>query len=510
MSTLQPRPHPRKKRSRSLLPRPILVLHRWLGVFVGLLMTIWCLSGFVMIYVDYPRLEPAAQMQGLAALHVPPPSAFGAVDMAPDTPIASARVEMMAGRPVLRVVPGQSTDRAIPQIRTIPATFDLATGKPLAAPDPQDIGRIAQDFASGHGIAGDAAEPAATGIDQWTVQTYKRNAPLYRVDFAEGAGTEIYISGKSGEVVQETTRFQRFWGWLGAVPHWLYPTMLRQNGALWNEVVVWTSLAGCFLTVTGIWAGIARVRRKREGHIGSPYKGLWWWHHVFGLFFGLLTLTWVASGLFSMNPWGFLDSMAGLAERERLAGAMTWRDVRHALSAMHDIPDGALRIETAPLRGSTFLLVTKRSGSAQRFDAAGQASALTERELRGALGDGPVTSSLALLQDEDAYYYRHRFAAPLPVWRAVLADAETTRLYIDPTSGQILRAFDRNGRGFRWLQDGLHSLDFPVLRKRPWWDFVVLPLLAAVTLVCATGTWMAWNKLRRDLRRVWRRRIRRG
>lgn len=505
MTTLQPR----AVRSRSLLPRPILVLHRWLGVFVGLVMTIWCLSGFVMIYVDYPRLEPSAQVKGLAPMHLPQPAAFAAVDIAPDTPIASARMEMMAGRPILRVVAADTADRPIPQMRTIPAAFDLASGKPLALPGTPDIGRVAADFAERHGIAGSAATPVETDIDQWTVQTYKRNAPLFRVDFADPAGTEIYISGKSGEVVQETTRFQRFWGWLGAVPHWLYPTILRQDGALWTQVVIWTSLAGCFLTATGIWAGIARVRRKRDGNIGSPYKGLWWWHHVFGLFFGLLTLTWVASGLFSMNPWGFLDSMAGLAERERLAGPMYWRDVQYAFSAIHDLPSGAVRVETAPLGGRTFLLVSRHDGTRVRFDATGNSSPLTEPELRAALTGPMAAASLDLMREEDAYYYRHRFAAPLPVWRAVLADAEKTRLYIDPTSGQIVRAFDRNGRGFRWLQDGLHSLDFPVLRKRPWWDLVVLPLLAAVTLVCATGTWMAWNKVRRDVRRMWRRTLKR-
>lgn len=505
MTTLQPRAKPR----HSLLPRPILVLHRWLGVFVGLLMTIWCLSGFVMIYVDYPRLEPSAQVRGLAPLHLPPADGLQAVDIAPDAPIASARVEMLAGRAVLRIVPGEATDRAIPQMRAIPSAFDLAGGMPLTPPGPQAVRRIAEDFARGHGIAGPPVAPVETGIDQWTVQTYKRNAPLYRVDFADRAGTEIYISGKSGEAVQKTSRFQRFWGWLGAVPHWLYPTLLRQDGALWNQVVIWTSLAGCFLTMTGIWAGIARIRRKRDGTIGSPYKGLWWWHHVFGLFFGLLTLTWVASGLFSMNPWGFLDSRAGPAERERLAGPMPWRDVRQALLALHDLPGRAVRIETAPLGGKTFLLVSEGSGATHRYDAAGRQAPLTGRELRAALSGQPALASLDLMTGEDAYYYRHRFPAPLPVWRAVLADAETTRLYIDPASGQIVRAFDRGGRGFRWLQDGLHSLDFPVLRQRPWWDLVVLPLLAAVTLVCATGTWMAWNKVRRDLRRVWWRRARR-
>jgi hypothetical protein len=71
-------------------------------------------------------------------------------------------------------------------------------------------------------------------------------------------------------------------------------------------------------------------------------------------------------------------------------------------------------------------------------------------------------------------------------------------------SGRLLRAVDRNGRGFRWLQDGLHRLDLPLLRRRPWWDLVVLPLLAAVMFVCGTGTWMAWNKVRRDVRCLFR------
>lgn len=493
------------------MPRAVLIAHRWLGVFVGLLMTLWCLSGFVMIYVDYPRLEPGAQVRGLAPLRLPAQAALGAVDIPADLPITSARVEMRAGRPVLRVVPAASADRPIPQMRTTPAAFDLETGRPLGPPSPAELRRIAADFAKGHGIASSAQPLTETGMDQWTVQTYRRNAPLYRADYGDPAGTEIYISGTSGEVVQRTTRFQRFWGWLGAVPHWLYPTILRQDGALWSQVVIWTSLAGCFLTMTGIWAGIVRVRRRRDGTIGSPYKGLWWWHHVFGLFFGLLTLTWAASGLLSMNPWGLLDSMGGFAERQGLAGTPRWSEMRGALSAAAKVSEQragtAVRIETAPLGGRMFLLAVNADGETRRFDAKGTAAPLREQELRAALAGTPQLGSLDLLAEEDAYYYGRKSPARLPVWRAVLKDGEQTRLYIDAASGQLLRAFDRNGRSYRWLQDGLHSLDFPVLRKRPWWDLVVLPLLAAVTLVCATGTWMAWNKVLRDWRR-WRRRRR--
>ncbi|MET0365814.1 MAG: PepSY domain-containing protein [Sphingobium sp.] len=485
--------------------KPVLVLHRWLGVVVGAIMTLWCLSGFVMMYADYPRLLPAEQLRGLAPLTPVPADGLARVALPDDIPLASARVEMMAGRPVLRIVPAIDPGRPIAQMRVTPDAFDLATGEPLAPLSATDIAKVAASFGRESGIAGGVGAITETGIDQWTVQAYRRNAPLYRIDYADPAGSQAYVSGRTGEVVQTTTRIERFWGWLGAVPHWLYPTILRQNGQLWDHVVVWTSLAGCFLTVTGLWAGIARLRRKRDGTIGSPFRRLWWWHHIFGLWFGLFTLTWVASGLFSMNPWGFLDSMAGFAERQRLAGTMHWGEVRNAIAVLPRLPQHAVRLETAPLGGQLHMVATAGDGQSVRLAANGNPAPLGETELRRALRRGPPLASLDLLREEDSYYYSHKVPASLPVWRAVLRDAEQTRLYIAPVSGRLIRTFDSNQRKFRWLQDGLHSLDLPVLRTRPIWDLVVLPLLAMVTIVCATGTWMGFGKVRRDLRRFRRR-----
>ncbi|MGC4110293.1 MAG: PepSY domain-containing protein [Nocardioides sp.] len=486
--------------------RPILFLHRWLGVVVGLVMTLWCLSGFVMMYADYPRLLPADQLQGLAPLQLATAERLQAVPLPDDQPLTSARIEMLAGRLVLRVIRAHDPGRPIAQMRATPTAFDLVTGHAIETVPKADVATAARTFAAHTGVAGPLEALVLTPMDQWTVQAYRQNAPLYRADFADPAGTELYVSGKSGEVVQRTTRFQRFWGWLGAVPHWLYPTMLRQNGELWSQVVIWTSLAGCFLTVTGLWTGIARLRRRPGGTIGSPFRGIWWWHHVFGLFFGLLTVTWIASGLFSMNPWGFLNSMAGFAERQTLAGTIRWSQARAALAALPEAPAGTVRLETAPLNGQVHLVAIARDGRLNRFSQTGSTAPLRRDELRQALAAHFQLGSLVLLREEDSYYYAHRSPAPLPVWRAVLTDSEQTQLYIDPVSGQLVRAFDRNGRAFRWLQDGLHSLDFPALRKHPVRDIVVLPLLALVTLVCVTGTWMGLTKIRRDVRRMKRRR----
>jgi len=487
--------------------RSILFLHRWLGVLIGLLMTIWCLSGFVMMYVDYPRLTSAAQMKGLEPLHLPARDIFARIDLADDIPLAAASVEMVAGRPVLRLKPGADT-RPAEQMRITPAAFDLTTAKPLKPMTQREMRCIAENFGKARRIGGDLSTLEQTDMDQWTVQSYRGNAPLYRADFADDAGTQIYIANQSGEVVQETTRFQRFWGWLGAVPHWLYPTLLRQNGPLWAQVVIWTSVIGCFLTVTGLWVGIARLRRKRDGSIGSPFRGIWWWHHIFGLFFGILMLTWVASGLLSMNPWGLLDTSGGYVERNQLAGQMRWADVRSALRTLPNLGSDTVRVETAPLNGQAFLITTRRDGSAKRL-ADGEPTPLARAELQDALHAQLGLQALERIDHEDSYYYSHKNPVRLPVWRAVMSDEDQTLLYIDSVTGEVIRGFDSNGRDFRWLHRGFHSLDLPVLRTRPIWDLVVIPLLAMVTLVCATGTWMAWNKVKRDIHRWHRRRRKR-
>ncbi|HMI19939.1 MAG TPA: PepSY domain-containing protein [Sphingomonas sp.] len=487
--------------------RSILFIHRWLGVVIGFIMTIWCLSGFVMMYSDYPRLMPAEQLHGLSPLTMPSADALKRIDLPPDTALWSAKLEMLDQRPVLRIIPAIDPDKPLSGMRALPRVYDLATGKPLAPLSVEQVRHVGALFAKRLGIAGAPVAVTPIKVDQWTVQV-SRNQPLYRIDFDDSARSTIYVAGSTGEVVQQTTGRERFWGWLGSVPHWLYPTILRANGPLWDQVVVWTSLTGCFLTVTGLFVGVMRLRRDRAGKLGSPYGGIWWWHHMFGLFFGVLTLTWVASGLFSMNPWGFLDSTAGFAERNRLAGHTDWADVRAALSALPSAPAGAVRLETAPLGGAIYIAATTGDGRVTRLDYQGRVTPLDEATLRKALANGPAIRSLTLLRDEDSYYYSHRYLAKLPVWRGILADEQRTRLYIDPSSGIPIQVIDRGGRNYRWLMQGLHDLDLPVLRSRPLWDIIVLPLLTMVTAVCATGTWMGFRKVKRDFLRARRRSFR--
>jgi hypothetical protein len=459
------------------------VLHRYLGVALGALMLIWCLSGMVMLFVAYPSVgqdERAAHLPRIDWSHC------CVIDgaAAPDARVASAAIEQLAGAPVLRLRLEGGPSR----------TIDLTNGHPVAGLSRDQALAVAQTW-------GDPAAMTPVTRDQWTVSgEFNRARPFWRIRLADGAATDLYVSQKTGQVAQRTTGAGRVLNWLGAVPHWLYPTILRQDARLWTQVVIWTSLAGTFLTLVGLYLGLMSWRPFGDARL-SPFRGLMTWHHLTGLATGLLTLTWVASGLFSMNPWGFLESPDDPA-LARIAGpAPRFAQVQVALDsvAAQALRVGQLRLAT--LDGRAFVL----AGGA-RFDDLGHAEPMTPAELTAAGARLGRVASQGLMRTEDAYYFRHHDPLTLPVWRVILADGR--RAYLDPQSGALIANVDAASKGYRWLHEGLHRLDFvPGFRRGPVWAGVTLLLLAAVSFGVGSGVWLGWRRIGLDLHHL-RRRLR--
>ena len=118
-----------------------------------------------------------------------------------------------------------------------------------------------------------------------------------------------------------TTFRQRFLNWMGAVIHWLYPTALRQHTDVWLQVVIWLTIVSLFLTIIGVYIGLRQFGTRHNSR-PSPYRGWALWHHYAGLVFGLFTLTWLTSGLFSVNPFGALEGREFHDEHQRLKGGV--------------------------------------------------------------------------------------------------------------------------------------------------------------------------------------------
>jgi hypothetical protein len=476
----------------------LVVLHRYLGVALGLLMLLWFLSGIVMMYVPYPQRGESERTSALAPIPWAPCCNFSGVTLAGGNLVEAAQVENIADRPALRLRSGGA------QLVT-----DLAAGHPFMVGE-AEASRIAEITAERIAASAPAIAPGEKiENDQWTVgDNSVGRRPLYRFMLEDAAETRLYVSSITGEVVVWTTRDQRFWNWLGAIPHWLYFTELRRNSALWVQIIIWTSLLGTFLTVIGLYLGIARFRAGRGGRV-SPYYGWFYWHHITGLVFGIVTLTWVMSGLLSMQPWGFLESRAG-NERQLLAGAYPqWNEVQTSLDTIRDeAMADIVSLSAAPFGGDLFWLATHQDGHMTRLDAYGTPAPIGPEDLTRAaqrLAGERAIASTETLNAEDAYYFRFQGFAErdplvLPVFRITLSDTESTRYYLDPSTGQLLLRVDAAERGYRWLFNGLHRWDFTAtLRSRPLWDIVVLFLMLGSTLGVATGVYLAIRRIRLDL-----------
>lgn len=477
--------------------RFLFLAHRYLGIAVGLVMLLWTVSGIIMMYQEYPELDSVERRALLAPIELSRCCATPPAPVFTERGFRAAVLEMQADTPVLRVTP---LDQA-------PVSYALENGRPLLAVDETQAQAIADAFAMRLYPGSSADLDARIDIDQWTVSgAYNFHRPLYHYRLADEAGTELYVSSRNGEIVQLTTTRERVWGYLGAVIHWLYPTVLRQHSTAWSQTVIWLSVMGVFLTAVGLYIGIRQFLRRRKGR-ASPYRGMALLHHYTGLVFGILTLTWVLSGLFSMNPWGALQGEGIAAEAQRLTERpLSWMDIEAFLDTVQVSANESqtLQYRLVSLAGSPQVIAYDGRGNGQRLDPDTLGPApLGEADLSdlaNRLQPGRAIASTALIEESDAYYYEHHLPQEFPVYRVIFADDESRRYYLSPVDGRIVRKIDRETRWYRWLFNGLHRGDFTALsRSRPLWDGFMLILLLGVTAVCVSGCVMAWRRLRRDL-----------
>ena len=307
-----------------------------------------------------------------------------------------------------------------------------------------------------------------------------------------------------------TTFRQRVLNWMGAVIHWLYPTVLRQHTGVWLQVVIWLTILSLFLTVIGVYIGLRQFKTRRNGH-RSPYLGWWLWHHYAGLVFGLFTLTWLISGLFSVNPFGALEGRGFLAENQRLrGGAVNFEHASTFIGTLpaDEIPSTAVRLDVSVVGAHLYSIASDKEGERVRLNAGTlKPETLSEGFFAQAASimrpDVPVAEA-NWLTEGDAYYFSHHDERRFPVFRILYEDGE--RFYLDSVTGELSYAVDRERQWLRWIFHALHRGDFSaVVRSRPIWDLLMWPLMLGVTVGAITGTWIGFQRMLRAVRRSFRR-----
>jgi len=483
------------------LRRVVVYTHRWCGITLGALFVCWFVSGVVLMYAGMPRLAPAKRLARRPALN------FDAARLTPKTasqhvrgPVDGLELSMVGGRPVYRF-----------KNRSSVTAIYADSGEPVGPMTPTLAMVEARTFASEAAMTM-RYDGRVQAPDQWTLEL-TRQLPLHRVALEDAADTRVYVSEATGDIVLETTASSRRWAYPGAILHWIYLTPIRRHGAAWAQFIIWTSVSGTLMTLVGLLWGLWRlspraIYRLRRVRSHSPYARWMWWHHYAGLVFGLATVTWIFSGLLSMDPWDWHPSTTPTADQRRAFAGRTFSldtlavgDLQRALNGL-GAPHEALIIL---FRGQRWLATDRGTVPLETGAAALPLDEQTVTSLAGSAISGAHVTDVTRLTDYDAYYYDRQRELPLPVFRIRYDDAVRTWLYVDAARGTVLRREERLTRLNRWLYHGLHSFDFPFLYyRRPLWDITVIVLSAGGLGLALAAVAPAWQRLRRHLRHLTR------
>ena len=485
--------------------------HRWLGAGLCLLFLTWFASGIVMTFAGFPSVGDREKLAHAAALRaenirIQPATALGGI-----TNDAEAIEVHALGERALYTV------RSAGRIRAVFAD----TGERPRELDEEALSVAASGWV--HGARLDRTR--LSEVDQWTPQADRHGElPCLRFSARDAHATELYLSLIDGQVLQLTTARSRFLAWIGAIPHWIYPISLRRHAGAWRALVIALSALGAVASATGLIHGIAvaRVTRRPAQHTPlplSPFQDRWLaLHHWLGLTFGVLSFTWVLSGLLSFYP------LASSAESWPTAGDVSAfrggpldprsfsRDLAEALGECERSLGGAVkRIELVVAGRSPFYICLDGHGSSRILSANDRAPAsITLHHARlesfiRPLGTGAAVEAETLLQSADAYYYPSHFEPELafPILRTRFANGFVT--YVNPRTLRVARRYSKAGAAYRWLYHGLHSLDFPALYRRAWlWHPLIVGALFGSSLLAASGVWLSLRAASGRSRRPWR------
>ena len=465
----------------------LILTHRYLGIVLSVFFVVWFLSGIGMMYTGgMPDLTPKARLERLA------PIDFTAIKLFPSEQGENVTLLTVMDRPAYRI-DGQ--------------TIFADNGDTLDEVDQKKAILIASQYMK---VPQDKVRylELLDQADQWTIER-RGQLPLHKLLIDDADQTQLYISPGDGEVALLTTRRSRAVAWIAAIPHWLYFRSLRVNDGVWRALIIGLSGVGCILTIVGLLVSIVQFRRSSP-HI--PYSRWMRWHYLTGAFFGVITFTWVFSGMLSMEPYDVFSGNRGLAmTSDPFGGSLDMATFpSFDLVALNGLLKGrqAKEIEFTRLQGEPYyvvrtvperLIVDART---IKFRQESFSKESLEQRIAAVTPDAPIVES-EMLTDYDSYYYSRDREAPLPVLRIKFGDPDQTWLYIDPRMSQIVTGMARINRIKRWIYTGFHDLDFSFwFYRRPLWDIGVIVLSLGGLTSSLIGLCVGFKRVFRGMKRI--------
>lgn len=493
------------------LTKLMYTIHRILGTLLSILFLVWFLSAFVLLFHHYPSVNDAEKMEKQELIAQTP-------DSLPDLNQVMERIPQGANVNDIRLFRymGQTVFEIRAGKETVKIPANLSEGLPVIDND------YVMKTAKLWNDAPIAKIDTLNKLDQWIpFGRLKQEMPIYKIFYADDAKTQLYVSSKSGQPLQMSTKSERVWAWLGAIPHWVYFTSLRQDLELWKKTVILLSGVGCIMVLAGFWVtvDIWNKNRRRKDHKFSPYKKKWYhWHYVSGIFFGIFVLAFTFSGMMSLADvpqWIHKKKIEADPAREmqklKVDPTQFGCDYRQVLAEHPDAKE--LRWNCFSTHPYYTVRNDKNEYNIDATDSIVKPLELTKDEIVQAVTDfytkeAPevqlANMKVSELDHFETYFreLKHRGKVQLPVWKIEMNDKDKGVIYVHPKTAQV-RYVDTSARLKYWAFTALHRMRIGFLNSHGTMrKGVLIVLLLGGTVASASGVALGINYLRRKCRKL--------
>jgi hypothetical protein len=209
------------------------VLHKWIGLVIGLQLLLWTLSGAMM------AILPMEEVAGGNVREMPNVQLVSATDgwsavrqQLGNAAVTSVSLRSLLEKPVFEIgTPGG--------VRL----FDATTAKPVLIE-----AQLAQKIASA-AYPGTARVRTVQALSELTLAVREHELPIWRVDFADEKNTSYYVSASTGILLERRNDTWRVWDFF-----WMLHIMDYAKRTSFNHPVIWLfGFAAVWLAMTGFW-----------------------------------------------------------------------------------------------------------------------------------------------------------------------------------------------------------------------------------------------------------------
>ena len=451
----------------------VVKFHRFSGTIMAFMMLVWFLSGFVLLFYEFPEWENKNQLQYLKNISSDEISF-------PDSVIAKKTEIYKLNNDLVYKFDDVVCDQSFQPI------------KKLSIQNAVKFVSEKFDISFKNYETESISEP-----DIWLKSnSIKCCSEIIKINFDDKNKSQVYLNLNTAEIIQFTTEEERFFAWIGAIPHLIYFKDFSGSNFFWKWIIFFLSGFGSLMAFAGLMSGLIKSVRKKKKKL-TPYGSrLYKLHHYLGFVFGLVTFTWVFSGLMSLQPLElFLDKTEEILLKEKWNSNFTnaviektdfqnlnFNNVKKI--SITNFSDEQINI----LKFSEFEEVRLLSGEFHNRNS----EILIEQIVKHIqfVYDLPV-EQIKVLNSFDNYYFEKKRKKNLPVIKVEFKNNIKSIFYFDPLNYEIVKTTNKISRLNRWVYKALHRFDFLNLNLR---KPLMLFLLAGGTLLSITGTLFYFRK----------------